>query len=384
MLQASKPYLLLALINLFFFLIPLSLNFYVDDVKVEDTAQKIANVASSTGLEAHSVAINISSPSEGQDKSGINRFGVDVIKYNALYPNPLQLTDGVVADALDFSFNGVQIDNIAYAMTSGIFSNHQGVRGILHDKYQMYLYSSEPNTDFRGFSNFCYITERTAKKIMGADPTLKSYDEIINKKLTVGYAGASYSWKISNILMDKEGFYAQMSSIYGDFILAYAYLPGDLSKNVDLTAYFSSNTFLNIDKMESLFSLDSPTYTVYRGNLGNVDASTLDELDSFFNGFTYSETTKILYYVEIGVVALLNSLCAWLFLRKNKALKLVPMLGGITGSLIVAYVPFWAVYKATSNVHFLSHMGVLGLLVAYAVAILMTVFLWLLRKKEAQ
>ncbi len=384
LLQSSKPYLLLALINLFFFLIPLSLNFYVDDVKVEDTAQKIANVASSTGLEKNSVAIRLRSPNAGESDSGGNRFGVSVNSYNGLFPNPLQLTDGLINEELSFSYGDLQLDEIGYTITSGIFSNHQGVRGRLFDQYEMYIYSDKSNTDYSGCNNFCYITERTARKIMEANPSLTSYDDVINTALTVKYKDITHKWKISNVIMDKESFYSQMSGIYGDFILAYTHLPGGLGHNVDLTAYFGSNTYLNINKMESLFSLDSPTYTVYRGNLGNADASTLDELDTFFNGFAYNETTKVLYYVEIGVAALLNSLCAWLFLRKRNALKLVPMLGGITGSLILAYVPFWAVYKATSNVHFLSHMGVLGLLVAYAVAILVTVFLWVLRKKEAQ
>ncbi len=364
----SKPYLLLALINVVFFLIPLACNFYVDDVKIEDASQKIANVASSSGGEQNTVAVTLKSSNEGKTDSGSNVFGVDVAQYNGLFANCLQLTDGLLAYDLDFSYNGVSLNEVNYVLTSGSFSNHQGKRGTLFDKYQVYLYSTKANTNYDGANNFCYITERTAQKIMAADPEIADYDGVINKTLTVGYGDIVHTWKIGNIIMDKEEFYSQMSFIYGDFILAYIHLPGGLGKKVSLSAYFGSNTYLNMDKVSSLFSLDNPTYEIYRGNLGDCETKTLDEIDSFLNNFSYNKALTIVYYIEIGAVVLLNAFLSWLYFKKKTDLKLAPSLISGIGSLIVVYVPFWIAYKASRNIYCLSHMGVLGLMIVFACA----------------
>ncbi len=361
---------------------PLVSNSYVDSTKIEIVSQKIADLASQTGKEQNSVAVTLKSPEVGKNESGSNRFGVDVLNYNGLFANSMQMTDGVLADGLTFSYEGFNLPCVNYVLTSGAFSNHQGKRGTLFDKYQVYLYSDKSNTNYSGYDNFCYVTERTAKEMMANDPSIQSYDDVINKTMTVRYGEISHSWKISNIIMDKEEFYGQMSNIYGDFIMAYVHLPGDLGKNVCLSAYFGTNTYLNMNKMTSLFSLDNPTYEVYRGNLGNSNGSTIDEIESFLNNYSENKILTYVYYGEIAALAIINSLCAWLYLRKKSNLKLIPLLGSVAGALIVGYLPFWIAYKATGSVALLSHMGVLGMMLVFAISAVFTLATYLGRRKE--
>ncbi len=382
LLESSKPYVFLALINLFFFLIPLSCNFYTDNVKIENTAQKMASVASSLNGEQNTVALTIKSKTGYNHDTGSSYLGVDVGKYNGLFVNCLQLTNGLVADDLKFSYSGTNLDEISYVLSSSIFSNHQGKRGILFDQYQIYLYSSDANAAYGGYNNFCYITERTAKKIMTVDPELKSYDEVINKSLVVQYGEITHTWKIGNIILDKEEFYSQMSFIYGDFILAYTHLPGDLGRNVSLSAYFGSNTYLNINKMNSILPLKNAAYEVYRGNLKTIDSKSLDSIDSFLNGFTYSEALTAVYCFEVGATILLSALFSWLYMRKKEGLKLIPLLISPIGSLILAYTPFWIIYKTAKNIYFLSHVGVLGLIVTFVCVELFLLALNIYRRKK--
>ncbi len=384
LLESSKPYVFLALINLFFFLIPLSCNFYTDNVKIENTAQKMASVASSLNGEQNTVALTIKSKTGYNHDTGSSYLGVDVGKYNGLFVNCLQLTNGLVADDLKFSYSGTNLEEISYVLSSGVFSNHQGKRGILFDQYQIYLYSSNANADYAGANNVCYVTERTAQKMMAANSELKNYDDVINKTLTVQYGEIAHTWKIGNIIMDKEEFYSQMSFIYGDFVLAYIHLPGDLGKNLSLSAYFGSNTYLNINKLSSLIPLENATYEIYRENLKSIDPKTLDEVDSFLNGFSYNKLLDAVYYAEIGIVVLGNTVLTGIFLKKRERLKLVPSMIAPIGSLIVAYVPFWIVYEVTKNVFCLSYMGVLGLLIVFVCSEVAVLAFNLSKRKKAE
>ncbi len=381
-LKSSKPYVFLGLIYLFFFLVPLSCNFYTDNAQIECVAAQIATISSSVGEEKNVFAITLSSKEKAERDTGENNFRVSVADYNGLFTNSMQMTDGLVADSLTFSYSGAALSDIHYVMSSGAFTNHQGVRGILHDKYQIYLYSSDANAAYGGYNNFCYITERTAKKIMTVDPELKSYDEVINKSLVVQYGEITHTWKIGNIILDKEEFYSQMSFIYGDFILAYTHLPGDLGRNVSLSAYFGSNTYLNINKMNSILPLKNAAYEVYRGNLKTIDSKSLDSIDSFLNGFTYSEALTAVYCFEVGATILLSALFSWLYMRKKEGLKLIPLLISPIGSLILAYTPFWIIYKTAKNIYFLSHVGVLGLIVTFVCVELFLLALNIYRRKK--
>ncbi len=373
----GKPYIIFALINLVFFMVPLACNFYVDDTKIEAVAQKIADVAKETGKEDNSVAVTIKSPAESKINASENFFGVDVSKYNGLFVNPLQLSDGILLNDVTFSYNGIDLNGIRYALSSGNWGYHQGVRGTLQDKYQIYLYKADSNANKHGCDNFCYITERTAAKMMASNSSLQNYDDLINEVLTVRYENVEYTWSIGNIILDKEEFYDQMSNIYGDFILAYVCLPGNLGKNVCLSAYFGSNTYLNINKMSSLHSLENPTYEIYRDNLESSEITVLDEIDSFLNGFHKKQALTVVYYIEIGVLAAIGALCAWLYLKRKSTLKFSFLLVSLILSLGLAYAPFWAAYSATRNIIFLSNAGVIGTIIVFvALSVATLIIIW--------
>ncbi len=373
--SSCRSYALFGLLNVIFFVAPLSCNFYAKDVKLEAVAQKISDAANQISETSNSLAVTVSNSKSNEQTTGANNFGISVSTYNGLYEyNSLQLSDGVLTDDLSFFYGDQELNQINYVLTSDYFSNHQGLRGILFDKYELYLYRSAPNTSFLGtYDNFCYITERTAKLILASNPNLKSYDDIISTTLNVKYGDTLSVWKIGNIVLEQEETYEQLSNIYNDFLLAYKYLPDPICKQIKLSAYFGTNTYFNIEKIGSISKLEGAFLEIYRKNLGGLDQTFLDGMETELNELGKIGYLNVMFYFEVAFVVFLEALFNFWYLKKHDAMKLLPLLGWLTGSLIVTYVPFWLVYKATANVYFLSNLGVLGLLIAFFASALTTI-----------
>jgi hypothetical protein len=377
--KSSWPYLLFAIANIAFFCVPLAWNSYVSEVKKEDIANKIADVAKGTGYDGSSFAVTMTCD-EPSENEAANRFGIEVLTYNNQYAsiNALQLSGGLITDdKLSFSYNGLELDQIHYSLVSGIFSNHEStVGGTLYDYYQIWLYSKDPNTDYAGCSNFCYITDITADKMMAANPDLKTYDDVINQKLTVTCAGKEYTWKISNVFINRREVYKGLTGIYGDFICSYIHLPKEnqVNKRMDTAVYFSSNAYLNIRTINKISNIEKAKFKIYRGNLGFANQDTLDEIESYLNTLPYYSSNVWWYCAEVISVSLLCNLFCAFYLFRLKDLKMVYCFASIAAALVVAYSIFWIIYKATSSIFYLSYYGVLGMLLV-CLASMTTTFL---------
>lgn len=372
------------LLNLIFFIVPLSCNFYAKDVKLEATALKMTKLLNQTGERQNVLAVTAKNGKSNKVESGVNTLGVSVSSYNDLYEhNSLQMTDGVLTDDLTFLYNDEELQGIKYALTTDYFSSHQGLRGTIFDKYDLYLYSANSNASFFGaYDNLCYITERTAKSILANNSLLKTYDDIINTTLSVKYGETTSVWKIGNIVLDQEETYEQLTCVYQDFILAYKLLPAPLSREVELCTYFDANTYFNINKITTLSKFNDVFFQVYKENFDDSSQAALNEIEegmNALNGFRYFD---IFFYLELGLVICLETFFCFVFLKKHESLKLWFLLSGVVVSLIIAYVPFWAVYKLTGNVYALSHLGVLGLLIVFAASILTVVAIHIYRKRS--
>ncbi len=365
-------YMLFIIMNCFFFLIPLSYNSYTSDTKMEYIANEMANIATKLG-DNNLFAVTIPSSEESAETTSSNNLGVSVTAQNNLMytVNPFQLSNGFLNNALSFSFNGIDYPYINYVLSSGAYSNHYDKGKIILDTYYLELYKKDSNSNYNGTSNFCYISQKYADQILKDNPNYQSYDDIIDQRLNIAYNNETFEWKISNVILNHGQYYNGLVDIYDDFVLAYKWVPKPFCNNVTLSAYFGGNTYANIRAMKFLSNIDKSSFKVYRKNLSQFDSKTLDTIENYLNTLpTYKNNTKM-YYLEIAIIGICLITATFFFTKAmKKELNLIKLMVSSTISLVIIYSIFWLLYKISKNVTYLSNIGVLGLIVLYAISLL--------------
>lgn len=386
--KQTIEYVIFTIINCFFFLIPLSYNSYTSDTKMEYIANEMANIASKLG-DNNLFAVSIPSSEESSDVTTSNNLGIAVTTQNNLMysVNPFQLSNGFLADSLSFSLNGLVYPNINYVLSSGAYSNHDDKGKIIFDTYYLELYKKESNTDYRGASNFCYISQKYADQILKDNPSYQTYDDIINQHLIVTYNSEIYEWNIGNIILNHGKYYNGLVDVYDDFILAYRWVPKPFRTNVTLSAYFGGNAYTNIRAMRFLSNIDKSSFKVYRDNLSQFDSNKIDMIEKYLNTLpTYKSNTN-LYYLEIAIIGVALIAVTFFFMKKAKESNFIMLMISSTLSIVIIYSIFWTIYIATKNVLYLSNIGALGLIIVYAISLLsifgITIIKGIKKKNEA-
>lgn len=382
------PYILFSLINIFFLTIPLAINKYTTKTQQEYYANEISQIVKDQGTENNTFAVTMLSTNKEEGKVyNFNALNIAPNTYNnaMFYVNPFQLSNGIYTKPYDikFLYDGKECENINYMLTSGMYSNHEHRDRHVFDYYYLSLWSDDANTNFTHFDNFCYISKITADKIMESHPEYKSYDDIINKSLTVTYNEQTFSWKISNVVTDYYLFYDGLIKTYEDFILPYSNgVAKNLKIDVELTAYFDLNAFTNMQTMKYLSNYESSKFVIYRDNLTNVDSSRLDKIETYLNTLPSFKSNDYIFYFEVMGCSLLLLACIFFLFKAFKPLKIMPLSFCFLGSMITVYSIFWIIYKATNNVLYLSHIGVFGYLIVLAFSFVATASIYFIQKHQ--
>lgn len=382
------PYILFSLVNVLFLTIPLAVNNYTTKTQQEYYANEIAKIVQEQKTENNTFAVTMLCTNKEEGKvypSNALNIAPNTYNNSMFYIDPFHLSNGIYTkpNKIQFFFEDEEYSKINYMLTSGIYSNHEHRNRHVFNYYYLGLWSKDSNTTFDGFNNFCYISKNHADAILESHSEYTSYDDIINKGLTVKYNDQIFSWKISNIVTDYYLFYDGLVKVYGDFILPYSNgVARNLKIDSELTAYFGGNTFTNIQLMKYLSNYEHSKFSIYRDNLTNVNSDKLDEIETYLNTLPTFKSNDYIFYFEVMGCSFLLIGCIFFLLKIFKPLKILPLSLCYLGSILTVYSIFWIIYKATNNILYLSYIGVLGYLIVLGVSLLSTGTIYLIQKHQ--
>ncbi|MBO7615272.1 MAG: hypothetical protein J6T15_06195 [Bacilli bacterium] len=268
-------------------------------------------------------------------------------------------------------------------LASSYFSNHIDSDGnIIFDRYYLKLLFKETNT-YRGndVSNFLYITKTQADYLIRTDLDCNSYEDVINKRITLTVKdSASTVWKIANIIDDESLFCTLSKKYLNNYVVCFTLVPESLKKTESMLAVMSSSRYSNINFI-SLLKDNFPSNEYTFSSINNDSSKSIVSLKDYLN-----DTEGKGYLNVLSVLAIMFFSMPFIFLGYVclvKKIKFKNILQFVFSSITI-WLIFYIIYHIFDSVLFFSFTSLSVFLVLFLCLLLYMVVVWLIKNYGKQ